>query len=90
LAIKRAREQLVPFITRLFSVCFEFSSLSPMFRLTVTVVLPKAGKESYVTPKSWRPSALLPSFGKLLKRIAAGYLMGIAIAYSLLPSIQYG
>ncbi|KAG5761420.1 hypothetical protein H9Q72_010474 [Fusarium xylarioides] len=89
-AIKLAREQLVPFITRFFSACFEFSIIPPMFRLAITVVLPKAGKDSYNTPKSWRPIALLPSFGKLLDRIAADRLKEASIEYSLLPKTQYG
>lgn len=89
-AIKLAREQLVPFITRFFSACFEFSIIPPMFRLAITVVLPKAGKDSYNTPKSWRPIALLPAFGKLLERIAADRLKEAATSHTLLPTTQYG
>ncbi|KAF5540414.1 hypothetical protein FNAPI_10513 [Fusarium napiforme] len=87
--IKLAREQLVPFITRFFGACFEFSIIPPMFRLAITVMLPKAGKDSYNTPKSWRPIALVPSFGKLLERIAADRLKEASIEYSLLPKTQY-
>ncbi|KAI6774935.1 hypothetical protein HG530_001693 [Fusarium avenaceum] len=58
-AIKMARTQLLEFITRFFGACLQFCHIPRIFRQANTVILPKADKETYDSPKSWRPIALL-------------------------------
>ncbi|KAF4964395.1 hypothetical protein FSARC_7660 [Fusarium sarcochroum] len=89
-ALKMARVIIVPFLTRFLGACLRLSYIPLSFRYAVTVVLPKADKASYNSPKSWRPIALLSSISKLLDRIAADRLKLFAMTHSLLPSSQYG
>ncbi|KIL86139.1 hypothetical protein FAVG1_10535 [Fusarium avenaceum] len=58
-AIKMARTQLLEFLTRFFRACLQFCHIPRIFRQANTVILPKADKETYDSPKSWRPIALL-------------------------------
>jgi hypothetical protein len=41
------------------------------FKVSITVVIPKPGKPSYDTPKSFRPIVLLNTMGKLLEKMLA-------------------
>ncbi|KAJ3525821.1 hypothetical protein NM208_g11477 [Fusarium decemcellulare] len=89
-AIKMARIQLVPFLTRLFRACLRLSYHPDIFKHAITVILPKDGKDNYNDPKSWRPIALLPALGKLLEKIVAGRIKKLAADKNLLPNSQYG
>ncbi|KAF4985656.1 hypothetical protein FGRMN_11134, partial [Fusarium graminum] len=89
-AVKLARVELVPFLARFYHACFQLSHVPLAFKQAITVVLPKAEKDSYDSPKSWRPIALLPAFGKILDRIAAERLKEAVIKHDLLPHSQYG
>lgn len=89
-AIKMARVQLVPYLTRLFQACLTLSHHPAAFKHAITVILPKQGKETYSDPKSWRPIALLLTLGKLFEKIVAERLKMLALAHKLLPRSQYG
>ncbi|KAF4978155.1 hypothetical protein FZEAL_5400 [Fusarium zealandicum] len=89
-ALKMARIQLVPILTRLFRACLRLSHHPAMFKHAITVILPKADKDAYNEPKSWRPIALLPAMGKLLEKIMADRLKNLALEHKLLPDSQYG
>jgi hypothetical protein len=56
------------------------------------VVLQKLGKtpETYRTPGSYRPIALLPTVGKVIEALVAKRVTGTIEAYGLLPAEQMG
>jgi hypothetical protein len=56
------------------------------------VVLQKLGKtlETYRTPGSYRPIALLPTVGKVIEVLVAKRVTSIVEAYSLLLAEQIG
>ncbi|KAK4207385.1 hypothetical protein QBC37DRAFT_242114, partial [Rhypophila decipiens] len=54
--------------------CLELSHHPQAFRIAVIVLLKKAGKDSYRTPKSWRPISLLPCIAKIFEKVLANRL----------------
>jgi hypothetical protein len=54
------------------------------------VVIPKPGKPSYNTPKSFRPIVLLNTMGKLLEKMLANRLQFEAAEHSVLHPNQFG
>lgn len=61
----------MPYVSHLFNACMLLGYDPRMFRSAITVMLKKADKETYETPKSWRPVALLCCLAKMLEMIFA-------------------
>lgn len=77
-------------IKHLFSAGLAPSYHPMQFEHATTDVLQKPGKESYNTPKSWRPIALPSSLRKMLEKIIANRPKGLTIPHTLLPPMQFG
>jgi hypothetical protein len=60
------------------------------FKVSITVVIPKPGKPSYDTPKSFRPIVLLNTMGKLLEKMLANRLQFEAAEHGVLHPNQFG
>ncbi|UZP43222.1 hypothetical protein NXS19_011038 [Fusarium pseudograminearum] len=89
-SIKLASEQITPFLVRLFQACMDLCLVPDAFKDAITVILRKPDKDTYSSPKSWRPIALLSVIGKLYERILTDIMVAAAIKYNLLPDNQYG
>jgi hypothetical protein len=60
------------------------------FKVSITVVIPKPGKPSYDTPKSFCPIVLLNTMGKLLEKMLANRLPFEAAEHGVLHPNQFG
>lgn len=89
-ALKLGMEVLVPYLTILFRACLELAYFPKVFKTAITTMIPKDGKDTYSSVKSWRPVALLSCIGKILERIMAKRLSQLAIDHNLLLEHQYG
>ena len=69
--VKWSRDIITPFLKHLFSACISLGHEPSQFKAARTVILRKPDKRTYTIPNSWRPIALLSSFGKLLEAIIA-------------------
>lgn len=89
-AIKMSAAVACPYIEHLFAACLRHSYHPTPFRQATIITLRKPDKDTYRTPKSWRPIALLSCLGKLLEKIVAIRLTDIVSEHNLLPRIQFG
>lgn len=78
-----------PYLEHLFNACLNISYHPIRFKKAITVVIQKPGKDTYSSPKSWRPIALLSCLGKMLEKVVANRLQYLAIRYGLLPQCQF-
>ena len=62
--------QLYPvLITALMNRCLKIGHFPSHWKLAVVKILPKPGKDDYLSLTSYRPIGLLPIFGKLLEKL---------------------
>ncbi len=54
------------------------------------MTLKKPGKETYTKAGSWRPIALLSVIGKVIEKVIARRISGLAEEHGLLPDTQIG
>lgn len=76
------------FFLALLNVCLKHGYFPKQWKEATVVVLKKPGKDSYTTPKSYRPIGLLPVLGKVYEKMLVARLR-----YHLLPRTsknQYG
>ena len=64
----------------LYNKCLELAHFPTTWKEATVVVLRKPGKDSYTTPKAYRPIGLLPVLGKILERMVVARLK-----YQLVP-----
>jgi hypothetical protein len=60
------------------------------FKESVSVIIPKPGKPSYATPKSFRPIVLLNMLGKLVEKMISNRLQFGMIKHNLVKPNQFG
>jgi len=89
-ALKLGREIIAAYLTVIFRACLELNYFPEAFKMAMTTMIPKDGKDSYSSVKSWRPIALLSSIGKILEKIMATRLSKLALDHNLLPETQFG
>ncbi|KAF4999739.1 hypothetical protein FDECE_11418 [Fusarium decemcellulare] len=89
-ALKMARYVLARYLAHLFNACLKLHYHPAGFKHAITVILRKLGKDTYGSPRSWRPIALLSAIGKLLEKIIANRLKDLALKHNLLPDTQFG
>ncbi|KAL6914938.1 hypothetical protein FSST1_012698 [Fusarium sambucinum] len=88
--IKITRNEVAHFLAKLFQACLDLGVVPDAFKRAITVILRKQGKDTYSSPKSWRPIALLSVVGKLYERILTDFIVAAVIEHNLLPATQYG
>ena len=88
-AFKLSAPSSLPYVEHLFEACLNLCYHPRAFRDTLTVMLRKPGKESCDQPKSWRPVALSSCLGKMLEKIVANRLKGVATELRILPDTQF-
>uniref|UniRef100_A0A8H7N5M2 Reverse transcriptase domain-containing protein n=1 Tax=Bionectria ochroleuca TaxID=29856 RepID=A0A8H7N5M2_BIOOC len=90
-AFKLALPVILPYLVHFFQACLDLDYHPKAFRHALTVVLPKAGKETYQRAKSWRPVALLSCLGKMLEKIVANRIKELLMSNPhLCPLLQFG
>ena len=77
-------------IINIIDVCFELGHWPSHFKTSTSIVIPKPNKESYDSPKSFRPIVLLNTIGKLIEKVISGYLQFHSISNNFIYSSQLG
>ena len=88
--LKMMGHPLAKAIAALTSGCWQWEHYPSVFKLAKTVVLWKAGKSDYQTPKAWRPIALLDTVGKVIEAVTAHRIRQLAEEEGMLPDQQMG
>ena len=89
LILKKTLKLLLPHLHRIFNAYITNEYYPDHFRTSVTVVLPKPGKNHSI-PKDYRPIALLNTIEKTMKFILARRIAYLAKTHNLLPSTHMG
>ncbi|KAF4441804.1 hypothetical protein F53441_11931 [Fusarium austroafricanum] len=89
-ALRKGWKILAPLLTKIFNQCLKLGCHLDTFKIAITAMLPKAGKDDHKKPNSWRPIALLSSIGKVFERVLADLLKKCALDNNLIPRTQYG
>ena len=74
----------------LFNACFTHGLWPDEFRRSVTVVIPKPGKDDYTKIKSYCPIVLLSTIAKWMEKITNEWIQYDAYKYSILHPCQLG
>ncbi len=89
IVLKSTIEILLPHLQRIFNACLTKGYCPEHFRNSVTIVLPKPGKDHSI-PKGYRPIALLNTLGKAMEFILARRIAYLAETHNLLPDTHMG
>lgn len=77
-------------LLRLFSHCFKLGHFPVIWKVATIKVIPKPNRDSYTTPKSYRPIGLLPVLGKVLEKLFVNRLQWQLGREGHLSLYQYG
>lgn len=78
------------FLAALFTASVRLGVHLPLFKVSVTVIIPKPNKPDYTAPKAYRPIVLLNCIGKLLEKVIARRLQFEGQKFGVLHPCQYG
>jgi ribonuclease HI len=81
--------QVGELIRRIFQRCLELNHFPAQWKLAEVAMIPKVGKKDRMSPRSWRPIALLSCIGKGLERAVARRIVWTAVTHKIL-SPQHG
>jgi hypothetical protein len=65
--LKISSPSLSPLLVPIFNQSLATSSFPTPWKCAATAIIPKAGKDNYTDPNSYRPIALLSGLGKILE-----------------------
>jgi hypothetical protein len=77
-------------ILSLADACLQVGYWPTHFKESLLVIIPKPGKPSYSTPKSFRPIVLLNTLGKLIKKMILTQLQFDGVKFGVFHSNQLG
>jgi hypothetical protein len=77
-------------ILSLADACLQVGYWPSHFKESVSVIIPKLGKPSYSTPKSFQPIVLLNTLGKLIEKMISTWLQFDGIKFGVFHSNQLG
>jgi len=83
-------EKSVQLLVTLADACIRVDHWPKHFKDSVSVIIPKPGKPTYSTPKSFRPIVLLNTVGKLIEKMISNRLQFDMIKYDLVHPNQVG
>jgi len=72
------------------NACIKYETWPHQFKASISVVIPKPNKDSYNTPKSFRPIVLLNTTGKLVEKVISTRLQYYMTANGFLDPNQLG
>ncbi|KDR64939.1 hypothetical protein GALMADRAFT_82500, partial [Galerina marginata CBS 339.88] len=75
---------------RIANGCFQHSHWPSAFKESTSVIIPKPGKPSYATPKSFRPIVLLNTLGKLIEKMISNRIQFDAVKHDVFHPNQVG
>lgn len=67
--LKLAKSQLSPILAEVFNYCLKTSFYPPQWKVAITAIIRKHGKEDYSEPGAYRPIALLSCISKVFESI---------------------
>lgn len=76
--------------TRIAEACLTLGHWPTHFKSSLSVIIPKPGKPSYSTPKSFWPIVLLNTLGKLIQKMLACQLQFDGVAHDVFHPNQFG
>jgi hypothetical protein len=76
--------------TCIANACIRVGHWPTHFKESLSVIIPKPGKASYSTPKSFRPIVLLNTLGKLVEKMLARRLQFDGVAHNAFEPNQFG
>ena len=77
-------------LARVADACVVTGHWPDYFKQSLSVIIPKPGKASYGTPKSFRPIVLLNTLGKLVEKMLARRLQFDGVAHGAFQPMQFG
>ena len=77
-------------ILSIANACVDLGHWPAHFKESVSVIIPKPGKASYTTPKSFRPIVLLNTMGKLIEKMISNRLQFDMIKHDVVHPNQFG
>jgi len=80
----------IPILLDLANACIQVGQWPKHFKDSISVIIPKPGKPSYSTPKSFRPIVLLNTIGKLIEKMISNRLQFDMIKFDLVHPNQIG
>jgi hypothetical protein len=88
--LKCLGEPVAQAIANLANACLRLEVFPPFLKKARMIVLKKPGKNSYESPNSWQPIALLKTIGKVIEKLVAKRIREAAEARQLIPPNQIG
>src|SRR5205807_2389818 len=85
-----SNNDVVKTFTAIANACLTVGHWPSHFKESNLVILPKPGKPSYDTPKSFRPIVLLNTIGKLIEKMLANRMQFEAQKHSIFHPNQFG
>jgi hypothetical protein len=83
-------ECLPDILPSLATVLLKFGHHYHKWKHAICTIIPKQGKSSYNTAKSYRPISLLSCLGKIIEKIAATRIAEAGKIYGAISSFQFG
>ena len=77
-------------IINIANACFELGHWPSHFKTSMTIIIPKPHKDSYDSPKSFRPIILLNILGKLIEKAIGEHLQFHMISNNFIHQSQLG
>ena len=87
--LKLVSDECLDLFEELFNEMLSLGYTPLIMRTSKVIMIPKAGKEDYSVPKSYRPISLTPFLFKLLERVNAWDIMETALAENPLHKRQH-
>ena len=87
---KKHHRECVQGFLNLFNACFTLGLWPEEFRRSVTVIIPKPGKDDYTKIKSYRPIVLLSTIAKWMEKIINERMQYDAHKHRVLHPCQFG
>jgi len=88
------RTGICPHIATLFlglvEACIQVGHWPAHFKESLSVIIPKPGKPSYATPKSFRPIVLLNTLGKLVEKMLSRHMQFDGVHHGAFQPNQFG
>jgi hypothetical protein len=83
-------KEVTSLFTHIVNTCIHVGHWPMHFKESLSVIIPKPGKASYSTPKSFRPIVLLNTLGKLVEKMLARRLQFDGLAHNAFEPNQFG
>jgi hypothetical protein len=81
---------VTPLFTCIANACLSLGHWPSHFKESLSVIIPKPGKPTYSTPKSFRPIVLLNTLGKLVEKMLSWRLQFDGVAHGAFEPNQFG